>query len=151
MIWHCCSAGQPEADLLSEYYFKRFNPITLGTTVAIRSIQLMRLLGFKSFDIYGLDSCWLDEEHHSYDQPENDKDKRFITWLRPEGREDLWCHFTCAPWMMRQAHDFQNLVGEKGNEFRLNVRGNGLIAAILRISAELGSTPITVVPEDYKI
>jgi len=148
MIWHCCSAGQPEADLLSEYYFKRLNPITLGTTVAIRAIQLMRLLGFRSFDIFGLDSCWMDQEHHSYVQSENDKDKRFVTWLRPEGREDLWCHFTCAPWHMRQAHDFQNLVGEQGNNFRLNVRGNGLIAAILRISAELGSTPITVVPEE---
>ena len=151
MTWHCCSAGQPEVDLLSEYYFKRLNPITLGTTVAIRTIQLMRLLGFRSFDIFGLDSCWLGDDHHSYSQPENDKDKRFITWLRPAGREDLWCHFTCAPWMMRQCHDFQNLVAEQGDNCRLNVRGNGLIAAVLRISAELGSTPITVVPEeDYK-
>jgi len=146
MIWHCCSACQPEADLLSEYYFKLFNPVTLGTTVAIKAIQLFRMLGFKSFDIFGLDSCWMDDEHHSYAQPENDHDKQFITWLRPEGREDLWRSFICAPWMMRQCYDFQKLIETQGNDFRLNVRGDGLIAAVLRISAELGSTPITVLP-----
>jgi hypothetical protein len=146
-IWHCCSAGQAEVDLLTAYYFKRCNPLTLGTTVAIRAIQVMRLLGFQSFDIFGLDSCWMDDAHHSYEQSENDHDRRLITWLRPEGREDLWCSFTCAPWMMRQAADFQKLIGEQGNNFRLNVHGDGLIAAILRISAILGSVPITILPE----
>lgn len=147
-IWHCCSAGEVEADMLSAYYFKRFNPVPLGTTVAIKAIQVLRMLGFKSFDIFGLDSCWMDDEHHGYRQTENDHDKRFITWLRPEGREDLWCNFTCAPWMMRQAQDFQDLVAKQGDEFRIHVRGNGLIAAILRISAELGSTPITILPPE---
>jgi hypothetical protein len=147
MIWHCLSAGQAEVDLLSKYYFKMLNPVTQGTTVAIRAIQLLRMIGFQSFHVFGLDSCWLDDEHHGYAQPENEADKRFVTWLRPEGREDLWCHFTCAPWMMRQTMDFQDLVGKQGDNFRLHVHGNGLIAAILKISAELGSTPITILPE----
>jgi hypothetical protein len=147
-IWHCLSAGQAEVDLLAEYYFKQANPVTQGTTIAIRAIQLLRMFGFKSFEIFGLDSCWLDDQHHGYTQSENDADKRFVTWLRPEGREDLWCQFTCAPWMMRQTMDFQNLVGSQGDDFRLNVHGNGLIAAVLRISAELGSTPITILPEE---
>ncbi len=148
IIWHCLSAGQAEVDLISEYYFKLANPVTLGTTVAIRAVQLLRMFGFRSFEIFGLDSCWMDDIHHGYHQPENDADKRFVAWLRPEGREDLWCHFTCAPWMMRQAHDFQDLVGKQGDNFRLNVHGNGLIATILRISAELGSTPITIMPPE---
>lgn len=146
-LWHCLSGGEPELDLLKKYYFNRLNPVTQGTTVAIRAIQLMRMLGFKSFEIFGLDSCWLDDDHHAYAQSENEADKQFTTWLRPEGREDLWCSFTCAPWHMRQAHDFQNLVGSEGDKFRLNVHGNGLIAAILKISAELGSTPITIMPK----
>jgi Protein of unknown function DUF115 len=141
-LWHCCSAGQAEFDLLSDYYFKRFHPITLGTTVSIRAIQLLCMLGFRTFDIFGLDSCWLDDRHHSYQQAENNEDYRRVAWLRPPGREDLWCRFTCAPWMMRQAMDFENLIRQYGNEFRLNVRGNGLIAAIMRISAELGSVTI---------
>jgi hypothetical protein len=138
-IWHCCSGGQPEMDLLKQYYFNRFNPITGGTTVAIRAILLLTMLGFRTFDIFGLDSCWMDDDHHGYAQPENDDDMRLKTWLRPEGREDLWCSFMCAPWMMRQAVDFQALIHEHGDKFRLNVRGKGLIAAIMRIAAELGT------------
>jgi hypothetical protein len=41
--------------------------------------------------------------------------------------------------MMRQAADFQALMHEHGNKFRLTVRGNGLIAAIMRVSAALGA------------
>jgi hypothetical protein len=147
-IWHCCSAGQAEADLLSDFYFKRLNPIALGTTVAIKAVQLLCLLGFQNFQIFGLDSCWLGDDHHGYAQPENDADKRLIAWLRPAGREDLWCHFECAPWMLRQAVDFQNLIHDKGDNFRVHVHGDGLIATIMRISAILGSTPLTISEEE---
>jgi hypothetical protein len=142
-LWHCLSAGDAELELIAEYYFKRANTLSLGTTVGIRAIQLLELLGFKSIEVFGLDSCWLGDDHHGYQQKENEADKRMITWLRPMGREDLWCSFVCAPWHMRQAADFQNLVAKYGNQVRLNVHGDGLIAAILRISAELGSSPIT--------
>lgn len=143
-IWHCCSAGEPEFEMLKAYYFGRFHPITVGTTVAIRALLLLTMLGFRSFDIFGLDSCWMDEAHHGYAQSENDNDMRIDTWLRPEGHEELWCKFQCAPWMMRQAADFQALMREHGNQFRLNVRGNGLIAAIMRLAATIGAE---VVPE----
>jgi hypothetical protein len=112
--------------------------VTIGTTVAIRAISLLRLLGFQSFDIFGLDSCWLDGQHHGYQQPENDRDKCVEVWLRPQGRDDLAQRFVCAPWHMKQAYDFQQLIRERGNDFRINVRGDGLIAAIMRIAADLG-------------
>ncbi len=137
-IWHCCSGGELEYTMLKDYYFGRTFPIGLGTTVSIKAIQLMNLLGFRSFDIFGLDSCWLDNDHHGYPQAENDKDGYIPVWLSPDDRPDLAEKFYCAPWMMRQAVDFQNLIREQGDKFRLNVRGDGLIAAILRISATLG-------------
>jgi len=137
-IWHCCSGGEIEYAMLKDYYFGRTFPIGLGTTVSIKAIQLMNLLGFKSFDIFGLDSCWLGDNHHGYSQQENDKDGHRPVWLSPDDRPDLAEKFYCAPWHMRQAEDFQNLICEQGDKFRLNVRGDGLIAAILRISATLG-------------
>lgn len=143
-IWHCCSGGNEEYEMLKRYYFDRTFPIGDGTTVAIKAIGLLCMLGFQSFDIFGLDSCWLDDAHHSYHQAENDRDGRIAVWLRPEGRDDLACQFECAPWMMQQAKDFQTLVHDHGNKFRLNVRGDGLIAATMRLSALLGST---VAPE----
>lgn len=159
LIWHCCSGGESEYDVLKEYYFDRLFPIGLGTTVAIKSIQLMRMLGFQSFDIFGFDSCWVKSRwytttevgeyiHHAYDQKENDNDKRLKVVLKPEGRDDLKREFMCAPWMCRQAMDFQTLIREQGNNFRLNVRGDGVIATILKFSAELGSEVIASVTEE---
>ena len=136
-IWHACSAGDPELEMISKYYFKRVVPVTMGTTVAIRAISLLRMLGFRSFDIFGLDSCWTDTEHHAYEQKENDRDGRIEVWLRPEDHPELNRKFICAPWMVKQAYDIQELIREKGNEFRLNVRGDGLIAHIMRTGALL--------------
>ncbi|HET7377390.1 MAG TPA: 6-hydroxymethylpterin diphosphokinase MptE-like protein [Anaerolineae bacterium] len=141
-IWHACSAGKPELDLLKAHYGEECYPVTLGTTVAIRAISLLRMLGFQSFDIFGLDSCWLGDRHHAYAQNENDNDKYIETWLRPRGRDDLAQRFYCAPWMMQQAEDFQRLIVERGDRFRLHVRGDGLIATMMKIAAELGSVPI---------
>jgi len=134
-------------------------PIGLGTTITIKAIQLMRMLGFQSFDIFGFDSCWIkspwytatgygEYQHHAYDQKENDNDKRLRVVLKPEGRDDMTREFICAPWMMRQSMDFQKLIHDHGNDFRLNVRGDGLIATILKFSAELGSEVIASVTEE---
>lgn len=146
-VWHACSAGQAELDLLKAFYFGRCFPVTLGTTVAIRAISLLRMLGFQSFDIFGLDSCWMNDRHHAYGQSENDDERRSWVWLRPEGRDDLAEGFTCSVWHMKQFEDFQQLIRQRGNSFRLNVRGNGLIAAMMRIGAQLGPA-MTLTPEE---
>ena len=136
-IWHACTGGDAEHDVLKEYYFNRVYPITLGTTVGVRAISLLRMLGFPRFELFGLDSCWTGNEHHAFPQKENEKDKRFRVWLRPEGRDDKVLRFECAPWHMKQAEDFQTLIRERGNLFQLNVHGEGLIASILRTGAEI--------------
>ncbi len=137
IIWHACTAGETELELLNKYYFQRHSPITLGTTAGVRAISLMRTLGFTQFEIFGLDSCWLGDEHHAYEQQENAKDQRISVWLKPEGRDDLAQRFECAPWHMKQCEDFQNLIKERGNLFQLNVHGPGLIASILRTGATI--------------
>lgn len=136
-IWHACTAGDAELDLLKEYYFDRTYPITLGTTVGVRSVSILRMLGFTRMEIFGLDSCWLNDEHHAYEQAENAKDLRMPVWIRPQGRDDLALRFECAPWHMKQAEDFQNLIKERGNLFQLNVHGPGLIASILKTGAKI--------------
>lgn len=149
LIWHACSAGDPEVDLLCDYYFqgrddkgqftghRNTYPVTLGTTVGVRAISLLRMLGFQYIDIFGLDSCWLDNAHHAYGQPENAKDGRVAVWLRPKNRDDKALRFECAPWHMKQAQDFLGLIRDRGDLFQLRVRGPGLIAAIIRTGAEI--------------
>jgi 6-hydroxymethylpterin diphosphokinase MptE-like protein len=141
-IWHVCSGGVSEHELLKEYYFDRCFPIGDGTTVAIKAIPLMRMLGFQTFEIFGFDSCWMYDEHHSYYQPENDNDHCFPVWITPEGHPELVQQFFCAPWMMRQGMDFQKLIHDHGDKFRLNIHGDGLIAATMRLSAQLGSVTV---------
>ena len=135
-IWHACSGGDEEYDLLKEYYFKRVFPVEGGTTVGIRTIFMLRMLGFTKIEIFGLDSCWLGDRHHAFEQPEND-DKRHMVWLSPDGRDDKAEKFWCANWHMKQAQDFQELIKKRGDMFELRVHGDGLIAAILRIGAEI--------------
>ncbi len=136
-IWHALSAMEQEVDLLKEYYRGYFWPVSNGTTVGIRAISLLQMLGFYSIEIFGLDSCWFDSRHHAYMQTENDADDIHITWLRPEGRDDLARPFSCSPWMMKQAVDFQELIRDKGDLFRLKVHGPGLLATMLETGAQL--------------
>lgn len=138
-IWHGMSAGEAEQAMLDEYYFGRYNPVTLGTTVAMRAISLMRMIGFTHMEIFGLDSCWFGDEHHAYDQSENNGERRMSIWLRPEGRDDKAQRFVCSPWMAKQAEDFMQLIKERSDLFQLNVHGPGLIATILRTGAELAT------------
>lgn len=150
-IWHALGSGsESEVALLDEYYFQQsietwpedrkrprrhYHPVTLGTTVGIRSISLLRMLGFQRIDIFGLDSCWLGEKHHAYTQEENDVDKRISVWLRPDANTAH--HFVCSPWHVKQADDFKILLRERGDFFQLSVRGNGLLATMMRTGAEL--------------
>jgi hypothetical protein len=136
-IWHGMSAGEEEVELLDAFYFKRYHPVTLGTTVAMRAISLMRMLGFLRIDVFGLDSCWSGEAHHAYPQPENDGERRMSVWLRPEGRDDMAQRFICSPWQAKQVEDFMSLVRERGSLFQLNVHGPGLIATMIRTGADI--------------
>lgn len=139
-IWHALGTGsEKEHELLQEYYFKCFYPVTLGVTIGIRAISLMRMLGYRDMEIFGLDSCWLGDKHHAYAQPENDNDGAFPVWLRVrdglEFRDEKAMRFVCSVWHMKQAHDFQQLIRERGHMFRFNVHGPGLLATMMRTGA----------------
>jgi len=136
-IWHGMSAGELEVEVLDAYYFKRYHPVTLGTTVAMRAISLLRMLGFMRIEIFGLDSCWSGDQHHAYAQPENDNERRMSVWLRPKDRDDKAQRFICSPWQAKQVEDFMMLVKERGNLFQLEVHGPGLIATMIRTGAEI--------------
>jgi hypothetical protein len=136
-IWHGMSAGEAEKAMLDAYYWKHYYPITGGTTVAIRAISLLRMMGFMKMEIFGVDSCWLDETHHAYDQPENAKDRKMVVWTRPHGRDDQAQRFICSPWQAKQAEDFLELTKDRGENFELNVHGPGLIATMIRTGASI--------------
>jgi hypothetical protein len=125
LLWH--TGAESIRSALDERY-ETWWAIPGGSTVMLRAIPLLRLLGFTKFRLYGFDSCFLDEEGHAYAQPENDKDIRIAVTCR--GRV-----FDCAPWHVSQAQEFMDLIKYLGNEIELEVAGDGLIAWILQQGA----------------
>jgi len=74
-------------------------PISGGSTVMLRAIPLLIMLGYHRMHIYGFDSCVVDGKHHAYSQPENDKKNTMS--VRVGGRK-----FDCQMWMWVQAQEF---------------------------------------------
>ena len=137
-FWHC--TGSPEAVDVVEASYPEYIIAGGGSTVALRTICLMRVLGFKLMHIYGMDSCCVDGDHHAYSQPENDyKVKNIpitIGSLNGAGVNEIRT-FDCQPWMAYQAFDLQEMVKYMGDEFKLDVKGNGLIAHLLQTGADM--------------
>ncbi len=111
---------------------KEWYPIIGGSTVIGRGLVVLAMLGFRNIEIFGWDSCLRDGAHHAYPQPENDG--QHVVDISLGGRT-----FKCHPWMVVQANEVPKLIRHvlgKIEGFNLNVRGDGLIAHMLKYAAE---------------
>lgn len=124
VLWHSGDSYEEEQTAAGLEKWKDWFPVLGGGTVVLRAIPLLLLLGFNRLHIYGLDSCLRDGAHHAYSQPENDK---ALTVTVHAGKKT----FTCHPWQVCQAQDFQALVRALGNAMQMEVYGDGLIRHIL--------------------
>lgn len=92
-----------------------------GSSVGIRSIILMWVLGYRKFEIYGYDSSYSDGEGHAYSQVLNDGEK--IIEVTCGDRQ-----FKTAPWMVTQTEEFLQVMEyltAEGGEF--TIYGEGLL------------------------
>lgn len=143
-IYHTSGHDGPAEEELNKYYFKKFIRVVGGSTVVLNSFMLLRTLGFKYFDVYGFDSCYLGKKHHSYPQPENGKEAvvpvefKFKVNGKDETVVEKPKKFFCASWMVRQAYDFQGLVRAiKPGLFKCRVHGPGLISYMMRTGSTI--------------
>jgi hypothetical protein len=118
-------------------YLKDWFPCPGGSTVMLRGLCLLRMLGYSKFIIYGFDSCIRDEAHHAYEQKENDDRKIMdITVGKNTKFEKV---FRCQPWMVFQAKEFQLMVPRVLMDADLQIKGDGMIAYIVNSGAELAA------------
>jgi hypothetical protein len=111
-IWH--TTTEMIKDVLDAQYEVWWG-VPGGSTVLLRAIPLLRMLGFKKYFLYGADSCLLsDGSHHAYSQNENDSDYVLNVVVNPGGRI-----FQCHPWMCAQGAEFISLVKFLGEEIEL--------------------------------
>jgi SAM-dependent methyltransferase len=131
LLWH---SGHHIKSIIEDFDNQRgegraWYPVFGGGTVILRGIPLLMLLGFRKFELFGFDSCLVDDAHHAYHQPENDR--KLVVDVTVGGRT-----FKCHPWMVAQAGDFLRLMQSIGKTIDLAVRGDGLIAHAIKTAAE---------------
>lgn len=140
-IFHAVASEEaPAKAILDAYYLKQWHGIGGGTTVGTRAIALLRTLGYLRMEIFGLDSCWLDGQHHAMAQPENHRDRRIRLSAHPTGHPDLARDFICAPWHLQQVQDALQFIRCHGHQVLLRVHGPGLIAFALESNADIAWT-----------
>jgi hypothetical protein len=134
------AVGEDYADievLLKAHYHGRYHMIGGGSTVVMRGLAVLRTLGYFKFDLFGVDSCWLDDQHHAFPQAQNAKDKRLRLEAHPAGQPERKRVFHVAPWHVKQLEDFLRLLKDHGSNFLINVHGPGLLAFAISSNAEV--------------
>lgn len=126
VLWHSGLNAATEKYIQEKtgHYF----PIPGGSTVILRAIPLLRLLGYWRLHVFGFDSCVLNGAHHAYAQAENDSEP--VVPVVCGGKT-----FYCTPWMLSQASEFRDMMGLLGDEVELAVYGDGLIAHMIATGA----------------
>jgi hypothetical protein len=137
-IWHAAAYDNESLKpILDAYYGGNWMPTPGGTTVVMRALSVLRMMGFLRFDLFGVDSCFMGTRHHAYDQPENERDKAFRVTLARPGCPETVREFLCAPWHMKQLECFLQTIRINGHTFLLNVHGDGMLAYALRLGADV--------------
>lgn len=96
-----------------------------GATVGMKTMFMAYSLGYRKIHFFGFDSCYREEENHAYPQALNANEQRIE--IEAGGKR-----FICAPWMAKQAKEFQ----EQARQLlqlgvTLTVHGDGLIPHIM--------------------
>lgn len=123
--------------MLDAYYASAWQGVPGGTTVITRAIGLLRVLGYLRFDLFGVDSCWMDGRHHAFEQAENARDQQYTVTVAPSDDPTAARTFACAPWHLKQFEDLLLMMKLMGEHFLLNVHGDGLVAYAIRTSGSI--------------
>ncbi len=120
------------SNLLDAFYSGQWIGIAGGTTVASRSISLLRTAGYLRFDLFGIDCCWMGDMHHAIPQPENDKDRWTSVHAGVRDKPETLRTFRVAHWQLKQAEDLLTMMKVNGQHFTLAAHGDGMFAHLLQ-------------------
>ncbi|MEN6605916.1 MAG: 6-hydroxymethylpterin diphosphokinase MptE-like protein [Bryobacteraceae bacterium] len=120
-IWHAM-ADDVEKDLIERYYHGGYLVGGFGSSIGLRALSILLILGFRWFEVFGMDSCKTPGAHHAYPQPENDNDDEMQVQVG-----DLW--FTAAGWQASQMNEAMEFLKEyRDRAINVFFWGNGLLA-----------------------
>jgi len=127
ILWHGGFDMDEMQKVLKPYQNRPIVIVGGGYSIGIRALSLGFQMGYRKFVMYGVDSCFHENEHHAYPQVQNDGD-RPVTAVY-EGK-----NYSVAPWMYRQALNFQDNYQELTKiGCTIKVIGEGLIPDMCRL------------------
>lgn len=122
-MWHAINTPE-EVEVIKEHY-ESWVPIQGGNTITLRALRLFQVLGYYRFHLFGMDSCNIEGKHHAYAQPAADDMEEIVIGLN--GRP-----FKCTAWQIQQAMEFMKMVKAFGQDWEMQVYGNGLISHMIK-------------------
>lgn len=99
--------------------------VTGGTCAAMRAIGLGHTLGYRSFDLYGFDSCVEEPSENAKKLMDEETDKLKFLEVGIGGRK-----FWTTGELLAQAQDFERLVGRNDVDMKLRIFGRGMVPAL---------------------
>lgn len=120
------------------------NTVLIGgsTTVGMRALRLVHVLGYRTAHLFGYDSSFAGSQGHAYPQPENENDG-----LRECEVGDR--KFLSTAWMIRQADDFRHIAfGLMHEGLTIHVHGDGLLPEVAR---QMNAEPPDVAVYDFAV
>lgn len=133
-IFHAAVSEGPIRALLDAYYHGNWWGVGGGVTVATRALNLLSMVGFRRFHLFGIDCCWMGKVHHAFPQVENEADQWFDLDLSIGNRPETKRTFRVSPWHCKQFEDFAQAIRINGDHFLLQVHGDGLLAYAIHIA-----------------
>jgi hypothetical protein len=117
--------------VIEEHYGKMYEdwfPCPGGSSVMLRTLPALQMMGFRKLHVFGFDSCVLDEEHHAYEQKENEVHPASIMEITPKINGVAPRTFRVHPWMLAQAKEFMDMKHTILRHLDITLYGDGLVA-----------------------
>lgn len=123
-LWHGGFDLDEQLKILEPYQDRPIICLNRGSTIGLKALELGYQLGYRKFCVFGMDSSFLGKDHHAYEQTLNDGDRAVSCSYQDKT-------YQCAPWMYRQAREFEENYKELTKlGCKIEVIGEGLIPDI---------------------
>ena len=123
--WNAYSQTVAQQDIMKDKML-----VTGGTCAAMRSVGLMHTLGFRSFKLYGFDSCLAEAPPEKEQKNKTEEGTPKFLEINVNGKS-----FWTTGELLAQAQDFEKLMERLDVDMDLQVHGEGIVPELWKSKA----------------
>jgi len=133
VVWHCMSDQESHKTALKEGFPNQLW-VGGGFTTFLRTLNVTYVLGYRDYELFGVDSSFSSEDSHFFGTPTYGGDVMPITIGFCDGTQE---NFKSKSYLVRQADEFRQFIEGHGHLFKMKVFGEskypyGLVPLIHR-------------------